>query len=73
LDWSERVVRVKGYGPDDVGAQHGENERYLRDVEKDEKQNSIRQEATPDDELHVASQVQKRVGSPSLRLPVPDS
>src|ERR1700730_6042122 len=71
LDRSKRTVRVKGYEPHDVGAHRRENERYLRDVEKSEKQKSIRQEAPPDNELSMPANVQERVrpATGCLRLP----
>src|ERR1700719_663396 len=58
-DGSKGAVRVKGYNPDNIGAQRGENEGHLDDVEKSEKQKSIRQKAPPDDELSIPANVQE--------------
>jgi hypothetical protein len=71
LDRSKRTVRVKGYEPHDVGAHRGENESHLRDVEKSEKQKSVRQEAPADNELSMPANVQERVrpATGCLRLP----
>ena len=67
----KRSVGVQSYEPHDVSAHRGENEGYLRDVEKSEEQNSIRQEAAPDDELSMPPEVQEGVRPPAgcLRLP----
>lgn len=65
-------MRVKGYEPHDIGAHRGENERYLGNVEKSEKQNSIRQEAAPDDELSMPRDVQEGVRPPASCLRLPD-
>jgi hypothetical protein len=64
-------VRIKSYEPHDVGAHRRENESHLDDVEKSEKQERIRQEAAPDDELSVSANVQERVSPATgcLRLP----
>ena len=64
-------VRVKGYEPDHIGAQRGENEGHVHYVEQSEKQKSVRQKAAPDDELSMSAEVQERVRSSieGLRLP----
>ena len=65
-------MRVKGYSPDHIGAQRGENESHVHDVEKGEKQESIRQKAAPDYELSMSADVQQRVRSSTGRLRLPD-
>ena len=57
----KNTMRVKGYEPDHVGAQRGENESDVHYVEKSEKQKGVRQKAAPDDELSMSTEVQERV------------
>ena len=65
-------MRVKGYEPDHVGAQRCENEDHLRNVEESEKQQRIRHEAAPDDELSVPAEIQERVRTLAGCFPLPD-
>jgi hypothetical protein len=68
----KRAVRVKGYEPDHIRTQRGENEGDVHYVEKSEKQKSVRQKAAPDDELSMSAEIQKRVRSLTSRPRLPN-
>src|SRR5215472_17184982 len=66
-------MSIKRDRPNQVGAQRGENQHHVRNIEQREKQKKIGQEAAPHDEFSVAAEIQKRIRPPTLRLLLPDS
>jgi len=65
------AVRVKGYEPDHIRSQRGENEGDVDYVEKSKKHKSVRQKTAPDNELSMSTEVQEwvRASRSCPRLP----
>src|SRR6202043_447716 len=68
---SESKTGIKSDDPYDVRTHCRANQKPVHDAEKGKKQEDVGQEAAPDYEFRMPPEIQERIRTPAIRLPVP--